>query len=225
MNDKKEFTFAHDYVSKVAKKFAIENEIEMDDDFHCWPYVISFCEEDNLLMWRLYGDNGHGIQLHFDPSKIEGNCTDSEGKLVGTFMKIFYANEENLIEKFRDCYNEYVTNFGSIKRDYESLKEASTFVKRDLFEYEKEYRYAIKAYHGFTMSGPNDIKDHEEIPLDGLRFFTRGDELVSFVDVPFCKEALVGIKVGYSLPYEKTKKELELMLLSRGYHNVEIVEE
>lgn len=77
MNDKSEIDFADNYLNKksyteYSSKFHYEHEIASSNNCYILSCV-SEEKEDDLTMWRLYGDNAHGANIIFniDESKNE----------------------------------------------------------------------------------------------------------------------------------------------------------
>lgn len=83
MNDKSEVYYADKYVGLSKGKTAYDHKKEN-------KYFILSCVEDtpeeNLMMWRLYGDNTKGVRIQYTPK------TMPEGF---RFCKIYYGKKDN----------------------------------------------------------------------------------------------------------------------------------
>lgn len=77
MNDKSECSYASDYVFN-QEEIKTVTDIQLDSLYSFNDYITSFskCQPEELLMWRLYGEDGAGVALEYDVSRIENDSPD-----------------------------------------------------------------------------------------------------------------------------------------------------
>lgn len=231
-DDKSEYVWAKKHIFRHLRKTSNMTEEEFDYEYEniTHPYVVSLTFlEDNLNMWRLYGNNGEGISLVFDIDRIEEYCKSETEKILRNVngqdmscLSTSYTNEEKLKQAIYNTYKLYARAKGNLIDDLNNLDDLSevvAFIKKDDYEIEDEYRICRFSHHGFTCS-PKDgdcvIKDYNEM-IDDVKLRVRGKQLIPYVEIVLPKDTLKGIYIGYECDFEKTKTALELFLQNVGY--------
>lgn len=224
-SDKLEFVWALSHIKPYLPGIAEQAGMTHDSEHKVHAYVASLSTlEDNLNMWRLYGHDGMGISLIFDREKLEEYVRNKVTDQFIAAMPVFYANDDNLSKVITDTYKLFVDNYGSVNDICNDVCEAMAFVKSENYRSESEYRLARFAYDGFYANVDKNTnqpitEDFDEYPND-IRFRTRGEELVPYMEIELPKELLTGIYVGYRCDFERTKKAIELCTAHN--YNVEI---
>lgn len=168
-----------------------ENINEFFLNKHNIPYTISFSQEkDKLLMWTMYANNGQGLCLVFDETKLVNYNVYKFAFSDIVSYNLNPAYYKDLIKQFYDKYieelgNEYIINIiYQIKRRYweSMLIGISPFIKNEAFKDEAEYRIAYyvagdnnpPVYTRLTsrLNSINYIK--VLIPLDALQYIIIG---------------------------------------------------
>jgi hypothetical protein len=228
LNDPKEYTWAQEYVIQHLQDLANELSVVFDHEYQYYPYVISLCKKsDDLKMWRLYANNGTGVQLGFDEKILQQNAV--EGKKVENtggsnpdyFMNCHYA-KENDRNTITQALEEFRNKFGETVSGGNDLYDACSFIKREGYEFEDEMRY-IRPNYDCLHATPQTIDTCEwEEDVRNVKYRIRDNESVPYQDVQFPKEALKEISVGYKNNFEKRKCCLEMLLKKHGYENIQI---
>lgn len=156
MNDKSEV----DYIESVLSHAIALSNPKMNKLF-----IMSCSEnkkEDDLTLWRLYGNDGKGICLEFEPK-------ENGGALI--FRKIKYLNKDSdLIGELKNLVN-FVYDLTGYTFVFDTLHEWCHFIKPKEYEIESEVRLldiSPKASHSewVMANGTNIITPYEEIPFD-----------------------------------------------------------
>lgn len=225
-SDKLEFVWAQSHIEPHLPSIAEKAGMTYDPEHKVHAYVTSLSNlEDNLNMWRLYGHDGMGISLIFDKEKLEEHVRNNvTGQFIAA-MPVSYANDDNLSKVITDTCKLYVDNYGSVNDICNDVCEAMAFVKSENYRSESEYRLARFVYDGFYANVDKNTnqpitEDFDEYPND-IRFRTRGEELVPYMEIELPIELLTGIYVGYDCDFERTKKAIELYCTAHNY-DVEI---
>lgn len=172
---------------------------DMIRDINYSPYTISFShKEDCLLMWSMYGNNGNGICLSFDPQKLI--C--SQSRLQHIADTVIYDNNpihyRNVIEQYYEMYrkeieHEYILQgYYTKKQKYliSMLWHIAPFIKNKAFEEEAEYRIA------YYVANKNNI--HTRL--------TNRLNVINYIKVKIPLEALNHIIIGPCSNYRKVRK-------------------
>ena len=189
-------------------------DIDFDDyttNLNHTPYTISFSKQrDKLLMWAMYANNGNGICLAFDESKL--SC--QQNSLLALQGDVVYNNSKDsykeVVQKLYDMYkkeikNEYIINkVYATKRLYLTamIWGISPFIKNKAFEGEAEYRIAFYK------------KDSEKISVYSR--MTSRLNIINYVKANIPITALNHIVIGPCADYSHTKKLLADNLKSCG---------
>lgn len=211
MNDPKEF----DAGARIAKKLLKEHfdtqlkiSREVVEELKHGVYVASFTPNvDCLPMWNMYGNNGHGIALGFDPQKL----VDSHLLMY----KCLYNSKEkvnSLIKQWEDLLNQpihYIEQgiLENIHREghpHESLLTMLMLVSKDLgYEYEDEVRATI-------------VSD------ENVKFRYGRGFIIPYKEVYIPAEALKEIWIGPSIDSERAKRSIRAYLNHLGMENVRV---
>lgn len=216
LNDKREFVWANQVIQPELKKIAEQNGEVFDSEHRVHPYTVSFAElENDMTMWRLYGNDGKGVCLSFDINEMDIRPENSMAH-----MAVVYTDEKNIRETIELAHRIYQQEYAN-ERIADNYREIATFIKHKDYEAEKEYRVVKFVYDGFSIDGATGlIKDYDEFS-DEVEFRKRGDTLVPYIELTFPKASLRRIYIGYDCNYESVKQSIELLTNLRGY-DVEI---
>lgn len=178
MNDKTETDFMKPYLHNVKGS----NDIpELDVCISASrKFIISFtAKEDNLDMWRFYGDNARGVSIGFKFTPNKGKVykikyVDENDKTLVNIKKVLKRLKKDLNFKF------------------EQLIRYKHFIKHKDYETEEEYRYLENSRKpiGWFINDSNGILT----PFISKNIFTEQNENEKF---PF---SLSKIIVGPAMP-------------------------
>ena len=133
MNDPSEVDYADKYMA--SKEMTLPNEFSFAGD-GIYTYIVSLCEKelnDDLTMWRLYGDDSKGVALEFTvPDKFDTDYFQ--------IAKVDYADEKgkhNLLDFFIDVMNIKLKKRSFYFKDWNVWKH---FFKPYEYQIEKEVR-------------------------------------------------------------------------------------
>ncbi len=214
LNDPLEYVFAKQNVEPLLSKLSIKENKRFDPEMHMYPYIVSFCEvDDNLNMWRLYGNNGYGFVLGFERSTLEEMALQE----ANTLQIVSYtntANIENIIIATRDTY--YKTKESDNIIDYYDI---CSLIKREDYEHEHEIRYLISNYDSFDFKQGKLTRDSEDYSKIKHRCSNRG--IIPYIELELPKNTLKSITLGYKLDFDTQKDSVEKYLQSNGYENIE----
>ena len=197
MNDKSEINFVeNNFIYKNNKTNATEQIKNINNTF-----IMSCCDlknKDNLMMWRLYGDDAKGVNLIFDIKDQDNE--DFRLRAVSYNTKIL-----ELLDKIVDIFNEYGHKF-----IFKRLYYYKHFFKSEDYKNEKEIRLLCKGKNGiqkkWQITQPFNILN-PYIEIDATEFPFKLREIILG---PTLKEQIVN------------KKQLESFLIENGYYNIEI---
>lgn len=177
------------------------------------PYTVSFSKkEDSLLMWSMYGNNGTGVCLAFDPKKLvwpESQLQYIADSVIYDKNPIYYRN---IIEQYFEMYREEVEHNNLLQSIYvkkqkflvSMLWHIAPFIKKKAFEDESEYRIAYYA----TNDGLTPVYTR----------LTNRLNVINFIKVKIPLEALNHIIIGPCANYRQVKK-----LLTENLRTCEII--
>lgn len=176
------------------------------------PFVLSLSHcEDDLTMWKMYGDNCQGLCLEFDDIKIsELSSTVYAGDvdygqkltdivLIGLLLnelQKFSEKSENLDKN--SLFNEAVVTYSSL------LTILSPFVKNKDYSNEQEYRISFL--------------DHN---FRGVQFRTRNKGVVPYLPVNIPVKYLKQITLGPCCDEKRIKHALIHLLNASGLSELE----
>ena len=221
LDDRLEFIWANQVIIPKLRSIA-ETYGEIFDPKHSLhPYIVSFTDlEDDLTMWRLFGNNGKGVCLSLDMNEIDIR------KGAVAHMTVVYADESNIMDRIECAHRIYQKDYAneSVAEEY---REIAAFIKHDNYEVENEYRLVKFVAEGFTMTynpAKKDLckrKDFKELS-DEIKFRQRGDMLIPYIEITLPCKALKRITIGNDCDYEQAKAAIELLADLHGY-DVEII--
>ncbi len=164
------------------------------------PFTVSFSKEmDMLLMWAMYANNGNGICMSFDETKLK--CSQSD--LWPVADSVFYEKNPKLyFEIVKELYKMYYKEIENIytrqgthhvkqKHLVGMLAAISPFIKDKAFEKEAEYRIVF-------------YKVSDESPIVYTRLTSRLN-VINYVKVKIPLDALQNIIVGPCADYNGTR--------------------
>ena len=221
MNDPLEYIYAKNSILPHLSNIAINQNLKNDPDFEMSPYVICFSKSnDNLCMWKIYGQDGYGFILEFNENII---CETAQAAIEkyqwnDVVQEITYANDSNMcamIKKAQFIYNQH-----QISDNTSDLYEICSLIKRDDYYFENEIRYMHPNHTIIEFTADGITYDSEDYRY--LKFRERNNAMVPYIEIIFPKEALKGITIGYKHDYANEKKIIELFLKKQGYLNKDL---
>ncbi|SFS88453.1 DUF2971 domain-containing protein [Sphingobacterium wenxiniae] len=252
LNDKKEYKFGIEQIKSVLEKFKQEGfsqnivekfEKHIDKIVNSERFVTCFSKSGDMLsQWRAYANQGKGISIGFDSSKLSRSLYQSvkathveydekyQLQVIEELIRVsiaFFEERKDLIEWEDYGYEWMITTavIGFLGEIISSYKSAS-------FKEEKEYR--------FEYSVPNNEFYGEEEPI---HFRTSETAIIPFIiletehkryertwidkDYPkpqtvIDKLPIKEIIVGPSLDFELIKLGINQLLKKYNYEGVEI---
>lgn len=143
-------------------------------------YVVSFCKEcDSLTMWRLYGNNGQGINIGINEEQLKQFYTEKQRNVnICVFGCCQYTNTSELAEIIRksDAWKQYESNPNNLI-PLLAIYNQSLLYKHEAFQDENEFRIGIYEYadEEFIYKN-NQVVPYQEllIPLDCIQTITIG---------------------------------------------------
>ena len=232
MNDPMEFSYGAKLLDSVIK--VIEEELMIDEkeriagalsmpkilqaqseiEGHIGvPYISSFSYiGDNLPMWRMYADNGKGVIIEFDKSKLL-ECSNDNRKLIDCR----YYDSEKDIEKDKEYYQSEYERLKNLYRRRETPKNKhenilifafhisallSPMIKHTAYEYEQEFR--IVSY----KEGNTQYRES-----NGM--------IIPYVDIDIPIDAIRKIHIGPNADYGLLRNSLRMFQYSKGI-NIDI---
>ena len=195
MNDKREIGHLFNGINKKESEY-LENKTKIQ--FAQQRYITSFTNKiDDLMMWRLYGDNGNGVCLIF-----------SEPTECSLYLPVeYYGIKTRLLQQVNRIYEEllkygYKFTFKSIETIWQY------FLKPEGFSTEQELRYLLidkTKPDGYTIAS-NGI-------LSGFK-----DRALYSEEEPFPAE-LQGIILGPNMKNSEINKyQLETIARDNGIY-------
>lgn len=180
------------------------------------PFVISFSENrDDLAMWTMYGDGGHGVTLKFNkdlesyPSFIVG---------VSKPEKVYYGKGSDKIQFIFQIYNEGLLELRTCKKE-EQKKECREktlsklythicpFIKTGSYQNEKERRLS-----------------YYDVPSQFIKFRTKNKNIIPYIEVPIPVTFLEEIIIGPCCNFELAQSSIRFLLDCCGLQRVDISE-
>lgn len=176
------------------------------------PFVLSFSRcEDDLTMWKMYGDNCKGVCLVFEDMTISELSSATYARDVDYGQKL---NDKILIDLLLKEIKRFSEEakvldkeslFAEAMKTYSVLLTIiSPFVKNKDYSYEKEYR----------MSFLDD-------DFRGVQFRTRNNNIVPYLPVYIPVKYLNQIILGPCCDEERTTHSIMHMLYASGLSELE----
>ncbi|MBD5333240.1 MAG: DUF2971 domain-containing protein [Bacteroides sp.] len=224
LNDSKEYNWISEKIKDKKKDICKSLEIPFDPDQHTYPYVICFAElADNHLMWKLYGTDGKGYMLTFDYSKLEEFVIEHY-KDGDHLQSITYTDETDWELKFFQTLNV----FNQIETICHStdIDKVCAFIKRRIYAHENETRY-LRCVHdamAFSYNGGNHKEVYDGENYEKFEFRVSDYGIIPYIDINLPKDILKSITIGYGYNFQSQRDAINLMLQSRGYTNVELLQ-
>ena len=159
MNDKSEVYYADRYLNRDSGKTAYDRNKENN-------YFILSCVEDkpdeDLMMWRLYGDNTKGVRIKYTPKDMPDGFR---------FAKIYYGSDINNHPGLNFIKGIQDLKFGSIKFWFRRFDYWKHFFKPYDYAVEKEVRLLYETTTSNTLKKKDWIKGGEFSILMPLALF------------------------------------------------------
>jgi len=175
------------------------------------PFTVSFSKrKDTLLMWTMYANNGNGICLAFDESRLV--CPQSG--LYPMADNVFYEKDPQLyygiIKTLYEMYLKEIQDMYLLQGIHHSKQKAligmiaaiSPFIKHNSFKEEEEYRIAYYK-----------VSDNEP---DVYTRLTSRLNAINYVKVKIPLEALQYIIIGPCADFNRTKSLLVENMKANG---------
>lgn len=218
MNDPDEVKTGRKFAEKMFKLSDYEANqamLKVEENIKEKMFITSFSSvQDNLPMWRMYGNNCKGIALGFDAQAIFN-------EFKGLIYKCIYIDSHHEIEInefFKDNVDIDLSNNEKLKENIDRLlmsclKNLANFIhifvggiflaKNPCYNYEKEYRLFIIAEQKIEYRYNNNL-------------------IIPYIRNYFPKSALKEIWIGPANNMERTEKSLKRFLNAMGLGHVEI---
>ena len=178
------------------------------------PFVISFSKNrDDLAMWTLYGEGGHGVVLKFNKD-LESISTDVVGvtKPEDVYygngsdkMQLFFAIYFEGLQKLRNCQDdgqEEIIKKETINKLYTHL---CPFIKTESYRKEKESRLS-----------------YYDVPNHFVNFRTRNKNIIPYIEVPIPIKYLEEIIIGPCCDFELAQSSIRYLLDCCGLQRIQI---
>ena len=216
MNDPQDYLFASKVVlPKIMKSIEQRDDIcdAQKENNEAFPYIVSFSESrDDELMWKNYNAD---VCLEIATQYLSPWILDN-GIIKGFFGKCSYINEKEIDNAFIKKWKESLHNIENIPS---MARHACVYIKRDAFRQEKEWRLYI-ADEYLPHIRENGDTYYTEQPQDVKVKFVRNKDIVLYKEFKIEAKALKGIIVNDTdlEHFQKVKKHLEILLMSRGFY-------
>ena len=227
LNDSKEYNWISEKIKDKKEVICKGLDIPFDPDQHTYPYVICFADlDDDLLMWKLYGSDGKGYMLTFDYDGLAKFAIEHNpnGDNPDHLQLITYAEDDNWEQKFIQTLN----LFNKTEEICHStdIDKVCAFMKRSIYAHENEARYLRCIHDTMTFSSNDgDIKEiYDGENPENVEFRTSPYGITPYIDINFPKYPLKSITIGYGYNFQSQRNAINLLLQSRGYTDVEILQ-
>lgn len=226
LSDSMEYKWIRNKINPQKEELYKEFDLILDTESNTHPYVICFCDlEDELVMWELYGNKSKGFMITLDYEIVAHFALNPNGDYTNpdVFQGISYANDIDCLTKFRSAYAIYKKDYGS--NSSIDLDEVAALIKRDIYAHENETRYIrlSRDISSFKYVNGKGLLSYSGEDYSRIKFKSNQNGFTPFMEVRLPKEALRSITIGPNTDYERQKCALELLLLQRGYKNVNII--
>ncbi|MBR3473024.1 MAG: DUF2971 domain-containing protein [Prevotella sp.] len=247
MNDSSEFEYGIEALNKTIKEYEektnVDKEYRMSSAFEEYiaidpffksaeelrkkyftnnpktPFIISFSKkEDDLSMWSMYGNGGHGLCLVFSEDiphfSLNDNITSHDptpvhyGKDIEQHVTLYERFRENYIKSLNIIMQASKKERPTIKMYEKSRLYAfiAPFVKDPAFSEEEEVRIAT-----FLNS------------LDSVKFRCRNNRVIPYVEAPISFEYLKKIIIGPCCDELSTRRAISFILEKHGINRDTII--
>ena len=212
--------------SPLAQKFASGYQDYRKDENFPVPFVASFCsDQDNLELWRQYGDDGRGFSLGFRMKELKDVLERQTQQMeipsqIYVYRILYNKNEQddlrNKILNFNLNYFQKIDKTGENPiKVYNQLGTMLDFFipffKHPCYENEKENRLVL---HGHSTSY------HE------TKFLARRGYFKPYIDLKIEQDKtfpLAAIVVGPATPQPRCKRSLRMFLNNYGLGRANIL--
>lgn len=209
LNDPNEMVIGEKFINHLLGQANISHPTRPRND----SYIFSLSKQKDFLpMWNMYGKGGKGVMLEIKTCEISNICRnvdsclycDKDGVLVG------YSKSERIEQLVTFIKNAHTPNYPpktmSLIVSHRLLDSICGMIKSSDFEYEKEVR-AI--FDGINTNIPS--------------YYLKNNMVIPYITINLPKDAIRSIWIGPTQDKERTKKSLEMFLVSKGY-NIEVLE-
>ena len=175
MNDSEEYA-----ISRSLCKDEVDNILA--DTKMGLPFALCFTDsENNIPMWSMYGDEGKGVCLKFNFSKLDVflRKQKSEDRII-IFSKCVYQKISQIEDKPL-CAN---TDYPNLAKLCEEMRIAA-FVKPDFFVHENEWR--LMAWNSWKFP-----------EIQNVLFKKVRNEICPYIEISIPVDCLEGILLGPS---------------------------
>lgn len=227
MNDKLECIYILDILKKVIEDVNVTTKttdsILEEINKSCksnvdYPYIISLSKNKDLLsQWRAYGDNGKGVAIGFDLTKIPhkdliGNGDNDSNLIIDEVCyneKTIYKILKKMIDTIPYLSSNDIDKKPLIEYICQFIKILSAFTKNSKFSEEKEYRICYFPCYRYLLK--NLYKENVDIEahLD-LKFRTKNSEIISYFEYNFADDIISEIILGPTCRINKNQLTLFL---------------
>lgn len=182
-------------------------------------------DHDSLCMWNYYTnqDTIRGYNLKFNTKNILQAIrptTASEDCRIPMYARMVIYNINEQLEILKELLSRFVQFADEFDPDnrhsniiaaimIDKLSDQGVFFKKDCFSIENEFRVAISTYVN---------EDEEFVAISEERKIMRKHGLeIPYVDIPFDKNALVGITLSPTFEFDAEREYVLGLLADNGY--------
>src|SRR5574344_821988 len=225
--DKLEYVWARDFISPYLKSMAQEEGKKYESDFTQYPFIISFCKNENdAFMLEHYGkkdhsnensdensDESYGVELILDSDEIK-KYGSSQVRWLDIFQEVEYSdnNEKSLKAAIKRAYGSYQYPSDDPVADYNEI--ACLIKQKEKFAKEKEVRY-LRVYHDVLCLQPDGTEESKDETPEIL--FRK--KSIPYIKIVFPKSVLQGIIIRCHLDFNSEEEKIKLLLKDREYPN------
>lgn len=212
-------------------------------------YVICFSTEMDLLsQWRGYGDDGRGVAIGLNTEvliqalhrvspalslgKVRYDARSQEAavrRLAQSLIKAIKDEIASIIPSDIDDSEDYRNIVRSVympwfNAAFGALFDQAVTMKNPFFQEEREYRVYMQVSNGDILQTNHDSLDKDPnviSPLDSFHYFTRGNNISSYLDIPVERYMISSShpliqSVCIGPRCDVSKKEIQYMLKQNG---------
>lgn len=175
---------------------------------------------DDLSQWRGYADDGRGIAIGVDLSRILAANANSNLER----MEVEYDTEpqrasvKEILDKWLPASEPVVLK--DLMEPYHRLSRLATKCKNVAFRDEEEVRIVLST--GVRVFNEGSWRAYDDMAKEfpnGIGFWVRRGKLVPYADVDFPVAAIRGIWLGPRFGDEMAKVALQIFLKQNGLHD------
>lgn len=196
----------------------------------CWAIFLSE-KADDLGQWRGYAEDGAGISIGFKSGffkrfeHVDLSSIDEHLNWM-LFDKVAYSMDEAHEYIIKKCRMYQISSSSTNEEVLEKIRDVivnsmvyAPLFKNDYFKDEKEWRLAIVQSFPdlFEGSSPCDITNIPEGTSLKYDFMTRGDDLVSFVDLKYDRLSKYVSEIWLGPKCKWSEDDVLLLLISKGW--------